>query len=264
MALDKQYFLIIGNTRTGSTYLGTTLGCLPDVYFDYEIAPILKLPKIKNRNRIHKYLNEIENLRDLYNPFTKDYRVIGSKIMFASVRYKNTGGVFKRIDELIDDDIKVIHLHRCYSEIMMSQLTPIGASSLPSGRIYKGLEYRKFFNSEKPLNELKRNLVVESTGYKITSRLEQMYSHDLKIHELKRGRENNFMTIDYKDIPEKIYDIARFIGSNATDDEIKYNFNNPITKKIITIPYEEIFIDYNNVRNICKNKDNERMKILNE
>jgi hypothetical protein len=149
----KSKFLIVCNARSGSTWLSTTLGSLPDVFTEYEFKwkPLNKIPV-----PLHYILNKPETqIAPILDSIDNHHPVVGSRLVLGP-RYHSSED-FNSIKSCLSEDLKIIHIHRSYEEILFSWAGPEDRFIKTTGQSFKGKISEEILN-DRTVNYKKRNI----------------------------------------------------------------------------------------------------------
>ncbi len=207
-------FLIVSNMRSGSTWLQTALGALPDVATDYEMKwGIVYQPSIA-----HVLLdNDPRSVSEILDEMPSEAAVAGSKFVFDPTEL--TQADIQELREKLGSDVRIIHLVRRYRDIFVSrrrgfyhQLNKSSGWRL-GDRIGAAIE-RADFEHQK--------IVAEP---QVVSRLDcyeelKAYLQNDIWATLLRTDGRPFLAVDYETISERLPEIATFSGSTATPEAI--------------------------------------------
>ena len=255
--MARKYFLSVSNGRTGSSWLETSLGCLPDVAIDFEFKwkPSLYEPK-----PVHMVIADRSfSSRAALDGISADAPVVGSKLVLD--RYGFLGPeIIDVLGEVIQREIAIIHLTRDYFSTLLSwrtrevfnALNDLADARLEGTRIKSGikrttvkhdstlhpvrvvrgwLDWRLFAieNGESPLARMPATSGIPFED--IVDNLLAFFYNDLIGRELAHNAERS-MFVRYGNIRSKFAQIAEFVGSQAGDEDIQAILANPVTKRI--------------------------------
>ena len=233
VATRKAKFLIVSNMRSGSTFLETLLGSLPDVYTDFEVkwlTPYTPAPTHyvidKNGKAVSDFLAGLEN----------NSPIVGSKLVFDE--YCMTPAEFKYYWDRIGADVRIVHLTRNYREVFLSRHRGF------FHKLNKGLEHsigphlkEAIINADIRLHSIQspRRINPVDCYHWLSSYL----LNDAQIHAA-REPEREYLLVDYSDIHRRISEIVDFIGSRATKKLIERSVSAPPTLKLPPINPMEV------------------------
>lgn len=261
---NPEKFLIVCNGRTGSTWLETMLGCLPEVAVDYELKwnPIgyELLPHLK------VIPNQASCCGDILRGLSDQHPVVGSKLVLDKRSYSPSE--FSDLHQAIDHDIRIIHLVRDYYEIVLSWYRGVyhilnenasNGESEANSEIYKSIakgDSRKDFNLLEKASYVMRLLkqftqtrdplpimqLLNRHGFanfdtsdreiqKFKIDLEHCLANDRWAQTLHQSNKD-YCVVRYSEIPKAFPSLVKFIGSNAPDSLVHEILENPISKKL--------------------------------
>jgi hypothetical protein len=116
-----RYFVIMGNTRVGSTWFSAAMNAVPGVFCTREIR--WRLPYMDEPLRVHTYVdrtsNSIKERLDFGLRASKrkrDIAVVGAKLKFDPHGYA-VPSAFADLGDIIEEDVHIVFLRRRYFEI---------------------------------------------------------------------------------------------------------------------------------------------------
>lgn len=202
-------FLIVSNMRSGSTWLQTALGALPDVVTDYE----MKWGVVYQPSIAHVMLdNDPRTVSEILDALPADAPVAGSKFVFDPTELSQAD--IQELRDKLGPDVRIVHLIRRYREIFISRRR--GFYHLPNksgrwrvgDRIGAAIE-RSDFDHRKPSFE--PQIVPRLECF---AELRAYLQNDISA-SLLRGNDRPFLRVDYHRVAERLAEIAAFIGSTA-------------------------------------------------
>lgn len=196
-------FLIVGNLRCGATWLQGMLASIHGVCCDGELRWGIKDDVLKPYQKDLKQIKGpiIETLEVL-----SGVKVCGSKLLLDPEGYSSEE--FQQMEDLLDRDLRIIHVQRNYSDALRSLLQD------------QGYRLRKESLNEKSsdvyLEECKRERKENSFLKRVSvSRCEQVirsfYDNDLWVSQLE-ARQKHFIQVDYEEISEKFFQLLKFLS----------------------------------------------------
>jgi hypothetical protein len=236
------YFLIIGNGRTGSTWLETSFDQLPDVIARREIK--WRLP-YQAEHPMHRYIGmDTRSIKDVLLPpddGEKSVKVIGSKLIFDPYGYISSA-VFDRINHIVDKDVRLIHLRRSYVEIFRSWKLRgvahrVNERVLPSGKVDPmlvhsvsrlGPESREVQRIRLTVGGVPMTDAAEADAstrcihYALEDAIDDLlvYFHNDVVAYSKVLSRPGSVGIEYGEIHRRFPALSRFVGSAASESEI--------------------------------------------
>ena len=219
-------FIILSNSRTGSTWLTTALNQVEDISTDFEI----KIPPIYYTKLPNHYLMEGEFSANFWNAMPQN-RVNGSKLVLDPKPHD--ASLIKVLLDHLKPDVKIIFLKRCLAEQTISQMK-------------NGITNKLRLDKNRAENQITKRLELE------TQRLSNVKSREIELNDnninfffkslytrlandlllkgyLGQGR-HQFLEIDYSEIRQKFGEMCEFLGSNANDISNIEDFT--ITEKV--------------------------------
>jgi hypothetical protein len=204
----RSKFLIVSNMRSGSTWLETALGALPDVFTDFEF----KCAVTYQPAALHYVLTEqTPKIAEVLERMPSTAPVTGSKFVFDSDLPRRE---IMRLQEKLGADVKLIHLTRSYRDIFLSRRRGFYhrlnvANAAPIGQHIKVAIVEAEPPCSTPSGEPR---IVEK--FECYEELRQYVWNDASVALLRSGGRPYFQ-IGYEEINSKLAEIARFIESAA-------------------------------------------------
>lgn len=202
-------FIIIGNSRTGTTWLTTALNEIPDITTDYEV----KIPPI-NYQKLPNHFILCPNFKENFYPKLPHTKVVGTKLVLDPKPHDESQ--FEYIRSCLDEEIKVIFLKRCLAEQTISQMKHGMVNILNTQKKHKknNINARLQLESQRVAKIGDRTITLneESINFFMKSILIRL-ANDLLIHKYLTEINHQFIVVDYSEIPEKFTTILRFINS---------------------------------------------------
>ncbi|MBM3542906.1 MAG: hypothetical protein FJX44_00130 [Alphaproteobacteria bacterium] len=145
-----RYFVVMGNTRVGSTWFTTSLNDLPGIFCTRELR--WRMPYQDQVPPVHTYIDSTtESIKErldvgfkIFKP--KEISAIGAKLKFDPYGYVPPAA-FARLGEVVEDDVEVIFLRRPYFEIYATWKAH-GIRHLANPNSAKGARRRKTSEAE--------------------------------------------------------------------------------------------------------------------
>lgn len=231
MADGRCRFLIVSNLRSGSTWLETMLGALPDVFTDFEF----KWAPVYPPSPIHYVLNAnspsvgtcLDGLRQ------EPGMVIGSKLVLDPVPFTDQDKVALR--GLFSPDLRIVHLTRNYGEVLISRMRGVAHLLNPHGPAVEGQALAQTLRAstgafQRACVPTPRTVSPEACRVE----LERYLDNDLWAKSL-RDTCARYTLVDYRQIGSRFEDIARFVGSRAHTAVVQAVVDCPPTVKLPTI-----------------------------
>ena len=199
-------FTVFSNPRSGSTWLETMLGLLPDVHVDYELkwGVNYRVPKVcvvldENSRSVSEVLEDMET----------DAPVTGSKFVFDA--HGLTLLDFQSLSRRIGPDVRVIHLTRCYREVFLSIARGYYHAAARIERIGERLR-QAISGADVSRAEARAPQPVPPAA--CFRQLAVLLDNDLYVRSLREAGVS-YLQISYGEVDERFADIVRFAGSEA-------------------------------------------------
>ena len=237
---EQTFFFIASNGRTGSTWLETSLGRLPDVAVDWET----KWHPVYGPGHAHRVIPDGQGTcRGMLREISETSPVVGSKLTFD--RYRDFP--FEEIPDLleaIEPDISIIHLTRGYFDILLSFEARGGVNVIRDPSEME--ELAGLFGKDHAILAELFGATVRRRGRndttKVTDDLATIFSkmftfllNDLLCIELSR-RAIRSLHVEYSDINARFREIATFVGSRCDAETAAHVAANPVTEKLEKLP----------------------------
>ncbi len=263
-----KYFLVLGNTRVGSSWLSSSFHRLPQVSCTREIRWWMPYQEEANRNHVYvdsttRSIKERIDFGSAAAPPGK-LAVVGAKFKLDPYGF-TLPAAFDALQSNIEDDIHLIHLRRSYLEIF-STLKAYGIRHLANQTFRKNFEavvrdgqakpatVSRFYSTySTPLE--KKNVVLTVDG-KVVPRIAGavaqlgepetlvfcpirdaiddllvLFFNDVFMLSLAAGR-RNARVINYQEIDTKFFDIVRDLGITASREDCAALLKTAPTSKI--------------------------------
>ena len=203
-------FLIISNSRCGSTWLTSSLNELEDVCTDYEV----KIPPFPKKE-MHILLDS--NFPSLWKLLEPNL-CLGSKLVLETQAYS-----YKLVEYLrhhIDEKIKIIFLTRSLIDQSMSIFRFGSTNKLKNiskgSQNLMGSQLSLMTQDESVLRQ--QNIVTLDPIWlsKLYADVQNRMANDLLISEYLKTCQNEWMHVDYSHLDEYWPNLCSFIGSNTS------------------------------------------------
>jgi hypothetical protein len=227
-------FLIIGNMRTGSTWLETLVGALPDVVTEFELK---WRPRYAPR-AVHRVLDTgSSTVDDILEEFESELPVAGSKLIL-DLDYLSPIE-FTKLEAKLGPEIRIIHLTRDLRSIFLSRR--------------RGVYHRPNRDSTIRVSERIRAAIEEADIAKANAQPSPERVHksdcydelaiyvrnDSRFAQLA-GTHGRYLHIDYDDIPKRLTEVAQFVGSEAGPDIVHEVLANSPTVRLPPIEPKQL------------------------
>lgn len=219
-------FIIISNSRTGSTWLTTALNQVEDICTDYEIKiPPINYPKLPNH-----FLME-GNFKEIFWSSITENRVIGSKLVLDPKPHDQT--LIDVLASNIDSDVKILFLTRCLAEQTISKMKSGHKNRFKATERHKPSKISQRLEREtKALATVpSREIPLSNESIQIfTQAVHTRLANDLLLKSYLDQSSQEYMQVDYRDIDKNFGEICAFLGSHQRDIDSIRDFT--ITEKI--------------------------------
>lgn len=258
-----RYFVAMGNTRVGSTWLTASMNDLPGVFCTRELR--WRMPYQDQVPPVHTYIDSttrsIKERLDVGFKISKPKEIsaIGAKLKFDPYGYVPPAA-FARLGEVIEDDVVVIFLRRPYFEIYATWKAH-GIRHLANPNTAKQLRRRKTSEAEDITNSrfhkthaapLERKLILLTRDGEILAPLPQdgrsqetvtqsisdaindllvLFYNDVFGLEAVRNH-SNVHHIYYKDIARNFHRVARKLATDVSPEDCNNVLANAATSQI--------------------------------
>lgn len=260
-----RHFVIMGNTRVGSTWLQVCLHSLPGVFCTRELR--WRMPYQVEAPPVHTYIDNStssikERLESWLNVIGKrDVMTLGAKLKFDPFGYAPPSA-FAKLGEIIEDDVHVIFVRRSYFEIFetwkafgIRHLANPNANKKPNKNIVatseEDIRLNRFYTMHSVPLEQKR-VIITSDNNVIPRSLHNRYSGSDKIYYsisdaiddllvlfyndvfgLSVIKGHDFAdTFYYQDIRPKFFDVTQNLSLPVSTDDCRNALNNATTSQI--------------------------------
>lgn len=216
-------FVVFSNPRSGSTWLETMLGLLPDVYIDYE----LKWGVTYTPSDIHAVRHEhSKTISQLLEDMDTDASVTGSKFVFDV--HGLTPLDFRKLTSQVGPEIRIVHLMRNYRDVFLSirrgfYHAPARTEKL-SKRLSGALDSADIRHAQPQSPHNIPPLVC-------FNELTAMLDSDIRIHSLLAAG-FPYLQVQYDEVGDKLADIVRFTGSQASPEIVADVLARPAVVKL--------------------------------
>jgi hypothetical protein len=222
-------FLIVSNMRSGSTWLETALGALPDVATDYEI----KWGVDYEPSAAHLLIDEASpTVAQLLAALETDAPVTGSKLVFEPADLHRSE--FFKLRAKIGADVRIVHLIRSFREIFLSRR--------------RGFFHRASADVPSKIGAHLKAAILAADADQAAQPSEARQVPPVNCYEeLKVYLQNDvwaqqlgeaglpYLRVGYSEISGKMTEIARFVGSEAMADAVADALSHPAVVKLSPI-----------------------------
>ena len=230
---NNSYFLIIGNGRTGSTWLTTLLGEHSQIDSDFELKWQPKYSPASLHLVVDENSPSISNLLDQTLKGTSE--VVGSKLILDPYRFlsqSDIDGLFGKIGS----DIRCIYLTRNYFDLNMSFMR--GAFNLTNQKFSSKSTLFQTLEAQRAENEKRQGLEVDLLQQKnrFIENLITLLFNDLVIQSQLANKNNNLIQVDYDYLFSSMPDIFGFVlNGNSDEQELVSLLNSPVIQKLSAV-----------------------------
>jgi uncharacterized protein YoxC len=251
-------FLILANMRTGSTWLEALLGALPDVATEYEFKWQPRYAPLPSHVRLDPGSSQIGQILE---EFQNAAPVVGSKLIL-DLDYISRAG-FSSLCGKLDQEIRIIHLVRDLSDIFISRR--------------RGAYHRLNHGSEAHVAPLLKAAILDADIDKgavapspqeiapldCYEELCVYVRNDAQIAQLRRTR-RPYLLLDYRDIAERMTEIASFAGSEAAPEIIAAVVANPPTAKLPVVRPECVVSNFTELLPLFEHFEAVRQRVFDD
>jgi hypothetical protein len=243
-------FLILGNGRSGSTWLLTSLDLLPDVNARQEIKWLDGVSEFRNdaQTVIDRSSSMIEAIeKNAFDP-NMPAQVRGSKMIFNPYCFHGPQ-MFVNLASVIEPDIDLILLKRSYLEMWLSWKARGVYHQVDEGADPHSPRSHAMLDAMRQMKDPgTASLVLHHAGKSLAEAagiaypletavddLLQMYVNDLQLIPVVKGRDG--LIVDYAEIPSRLSEVASFIGADVDDQRIHGILAKPQTRKLPSLDH---------------------------
>ena len=261
---NPNLFLLVGNGRTGSTWLQTTLDQIPDVRTRREIKVRMEY---QEPHPLHVYVDEsTTSITDCIIQACNgtleasgSRHVLGSKLIFDPYGFLDPN-IFSFLDKIFGDDISIIFLKRSYAsqflswkvrgvfhrlnETAINEIEDIDnslvdvISTWPEPKLLR----LALTDMRKPLPTARLDKKVDYVRYPLQDAIEDLlvlFYNDLNALAISQKRARH-MIVDYEEIDHSFEHIAKYVGSSSSQDTIRRAEARPVTQRLDVISPEYV------------------------
>lgn len=243
-------FLILGNGRSGSTWLLTSLDLLPDVNARQEIKWPDGVSEFRKdaQTVVDRHSSMIEAIeKNSFDP-NMPARVRGSKMIFNPYCFHGPQ-MFANLANVIEPDIDLILLKRSYLDMWLSWKArgvyhQVNEDADPhSPRSHAMLDAMREMKDPGTASLVLHHggkSLADAVGiaYPLETAIDdllQMYANDLQLLPIVKGRDG--LIIDYAEIPSRLTEVVSFIGADVDDKRIQNILAKPQTRKLPSLDH---------------------------
>ncbi len=228
--MQQRYFLIVGNGRTGSTWLLTNFDRLPDTTARFE----LKWASDAQRADAHRTLglgtNATAAISGAAIAPSKQASILGSKLILNPYSYYGPK-TFSEIGNALDGDIKLILLKRKYKQTWLSWKARGVYHKVDETVPTADAQSNPLLDAMRSMDEPpKQHLVLHHNGpldvfpgapYPLVTAIDdiiQNYANDIQFLRILKNKTG--VVVYYDDIEREFSKLAKFVGSRAAPSDI--------------------------------------------
>jgi hypothetical protein len=257
------YFLIMGNGRTGSTWLSTSLDQIPDIFCarelkwgktDYELKPVHYEINLNSGSAI-------DVLREIYGselnrqaPTPVHANAVGSKFILDPYYYC-PDDFFRNFAGFLQDLNLIVLLHRNFLASFLSWKTRGVYHKLGASQKDNKVDFYLRHGMQEQAEPETRSVCLTKNGHaledfaydaskpsvtcdSLTCEIDdciddlfQAFHNDLQLLGIVRASKKGLL-LDYDDLPDRIPEIVDALGSKATKQQIQHVVDNPPTQQL--------------------------------
>jgi hypothetical protein len=231
-------FLILGNMRTGSTWLTTLLGALPDVVTEYEV----KWRPRYARLAVHRALDvDSPTVDQILEAFESDLPVVGSKLILDPDYLSPME--FSKLKAKLGPEIRLIHLTRDLRSIFLSRRRGVYHRRNRDDTIRVSKQLKAAIDEadiSRASAQSPPEWVAKADCY---DELAIYVRNDVRFAQLTRTH-RRYLRVNYGEIANQLTEIARFVGSEAGPDVIAAVLENSPTLKLPPVEPERLVMNF--------------------
>ena len=227
--LTRTRFLVVSNMRSGSTWLASTLGTLPDTVTDFEIKWNINYQP----HKIHYVLNDDSlSVSQVLDTLSKEFSIVGSKFVFDPIELNQEDYFMLR--KKFDDEIRIVHLVRRYRDVFLSARRGFFHQLNEKSPRRIGEHLKAGFDSSRPTGLAQPLEPAQISLLACYNEVRTYLQND--VWALSLSENLPYMQVAYEELDDRIYEVARFIGSIATPDVLMDLVRRPVTLKLPELP----------------------------
>ena len=241
--------------RSGSTWLETMLGALPDVTTEYELK---WKPKYKPQD-IHYVLDDSSiSISQILTELPGSAAVAGSKFVFDNDDM--SPDEFQTLTRKIGSDVRIIHLVRSLKSVFLSHrrgffhhLNP--KNSRPMGaRLMASIKEASMENAD--------DLFARDVSLLDCYEELRIYAQNDTRTALLAEYGNPYLQVNYDDVPSRFLEIAQFAGICVTPDMVVNVLDNPPVLKLPSIEPNKVVKNISSLEPMIDHLELSRMKLI--
>jgi hypothetical protein len=252
----RSKFLIVSNMRSGSTWLETALGALPDVFTDLEFKCAVSYQPAA----VHYVLtDQAPTVSDVLEEMPSTAPVTGSKFVFDR---ELTRPEITRLRAKLSRDVWLIHLTRSYRDVFLSRRRGFYHRLNVDRPAAIGQHIKKaILEADLPSSARSRNAQIVGK-FDCYEELKQYVHNDAAV-TLLRSAGSPYFHVEYDEINTKLAEIAQFIQSTATLTEIAEVVANPPVLKLPRIAAASLVANIDELEPLFELAEAMRSNIMN-
>jgi hypothetical protein len=242
--------------RSGSTWLETALGALPDVFTDFEF----KYAVTYKPSGVHYVLtDQTPRVTDVLEGIPSTAPVTGSKLVFDR---DLTRSEIMSLQAKLGRDVRLIHLTRSYRDVFFSRRRGFYhrlnvAQPAAIGQSIKAAILEADLPNTAPSGDA--HIVAKSD---CSEELRQYIQNDAAVM-LLRSDGRRYFHVRYDEINNRLAEIARFIKSTATPTEIAGIVANPPVFKLPEIAAASLVANIDELEPLFESAEAMRSNLMN-
>jgi hypothetical protein len=229
-------FLIVSNQRSGSTWLETMLGALPDAATDYEFKWDINYAPLS----VHRVLsNSSPTVSEVLAELDDEAPIVGSKLVFDHRAL--SGRQLQQLWQAIGDDVKLVHLTRSYQDVLLSRRRGV-LHKIRGGKASKiGKNLRDELEKHGKTVGISTRAASVSP-LEVCEELMNYLRNDLSVSRLQPAA--GYLRIDYESVEKAFPRIAEFIGSAAGEDILMQTVVDSPTVKLPQVSPQSVLSNF--------------------
>jgi len=223
--MSERLFIVVSNTRSGSTHFATSLNLFDGVSCNFQA----------NWHASHRSPDDFRlpfypgcDVAEILREALPDSQARGTKLTF-NAQAVTTSADQDSVYPCFSSDISIVHLHRHYFDIYASRFGRGTVHLLNEER--DPAEGGNLVNSVQNVAELAQQAEHAMDPMDSYKAILQFYTVDLIASRLAQQSESAFR-IDYPDIGRRLGEVLQFLGVQTSADAIRQVRERPLVKKL--------------------------------